>query len=310
MREEQSNKDAKIYSGSATKLLFALLYSPSIRLEISLYNQDRDLVLRRKKKKSLDYNNSFLDEYECSSLALDREERRDENKRLDHLKQDQTILVIKRFSEKKKVFRVIKKTGKIRAKREETRGGKVTAMGGKVTAKGGKVSATPSKPSASTCTPHPGFEMSTPDTASSATSGGAIKLREGVWIRSPEKERSSNADSGSSSMNKLRTVNGKVVSSRGRRDGSKSRMYPGGIRPIGFSNSMGLSRHAWSEGITPEDCIIHAQSQSEIALSQSQPITSQDQELRQQATKAANNQGNKNQGNNNQGSNNQGSNNQ
>ncbi|GKC58426.1 hypothetical protein Tco_1086024 [Tanacetum coccineum] len=230
-----------------------------------------------KKKKSLDYNNSFLDEYECSSLALDREERRDEKKRFDHLKQDQTILVIKRFSEKKKIFRERKKTGKIRAKREGLScGGKVTAMGGKVTARGGKVSATPSKPSASTCTPPPGFEMSTPDTTSSATSGGAIKLREGVWIRSPEKERSSNADSGSSSMNKLRIMNGKVVSSRGRRDGSKSRMYPGGIRPIGFSNSMGLSKHAWSEGITPEDCIIHAQSQSESALSQSQPISSQD----------------------------------
>ncbi|GJT14063.1 hypothetical protein Tco_0861105 [Tanacetum coccineum] len=31
-----------------------------------------------------------------------REERRDEKKRLDHLKQDQTMLVIKRFSERKK----------------------------------------------------------------------------------------------------------------------------------------------------------------------------------------------------------------
>ncbi|GKE85629.1 hypothetical protein Tco_1559371, partial [Tanacetum coccineum] len=62
-------------------------------------------------------NNSFLGEYECSSLALDREERRDEKKRLDHLKQDQTMLVIKRFSERKKVFRERKKTGKIRAKR-------------------------------------------------------------------------------------------------------------------------------------------------------------------------------------------------
>ncbi|GKB13549.1 hypothetical protein Tco_0847472, partial [Tanacetum coccineum] len=56
------------------------------------------------KKKSLDYNNSFLGEYECSSLALDREEVRDEKKRLDYLKQDQTMLVIKIFSEKKKVF--------------------------------------------------------------------------------------------------------------------------------------------------------------------------------------------------------------
>ncbi|GJV93233.1 hypothetical protein Tco_1541046 [Tanacetum coccineum] len=52
-------------------------------------NQDRDLVLRRKKEKSLDYNNSFLGEYECSSLTLDREEMR--KKRLDHLKQDQTM---------------------------------------------------------------------------------------------------------------------------------------------------------------------------------------------------------------------------
>ncbi|GJZ36864.1 hypothetical protein Tco_0583055 [Tanacetum coccineum] len=43
--------------------------------------------------------------------------RRDEKKRLDHLKQDQTMLVIKRFSKRKKVFRERKKTGKIRAKR-------------------------------------------------------------------------------------------------------------------------------------------------------------------------------------------------
>ncbi|GJR59423.1 RNA-directed DNA polymerase, eukaryota, reverse transcriptase zinc-binding domain protein [Tanacetum coccineum] len=78
----------------------------------------RDLVLRRKKEKSLDYNNSFLGEYECYALALDREERRDEKKRLDHLKQDQTMLVIKRFSERKKIFKERKKTGKICAKRE------------------------------------------------------------------------------------------------------------------------------------------------------------------------------------------------
>ncbi|GJV88673.1 hypothetical protein Tco_1532611, partial [Tanacetum coccineum] len=64
-------------------------------------------------------NNSFLGEYECSFLALDREERRDKKKRLDHLKQDQTMLVIKRFSERKKAFRERKKTGKIRAKRRK-----------------------------------------------------------------------------------------------------------------------------------------------------------------------------------------------
>ncbi|GJV13540.1 hypothetical protein Tco_1355081 [Tanacetum coccineum] len=46
---------------------------------------------------------------------------RDEKKRLDHLKQDQTMLVIKRFSERKKVFRERKKTGKIHAKRGKKR---------------------------------------------------------------------------------------------------------------------------------------------------------------------------------------------
>nr|GEY87168.1 hypothetical protein [Tanacetum cinerariifolium] len=45
------------------------------------------------------------------------EERRDEKKRLDHLIQDQTMLVIKRFSKRKKVFRERKKTGKSHAKR-------------------------------------------------------------------------------------------------------------------------------------------------------------------------------------------------
>ncbi|GKC84644.1 hypothetical protein Tco_1140361, partial [Tanacetum coccineum] len=173
------------------------------------------------------------------------------------------------------------------------RGGKVSARGGKVAARGGKATSTPPTPS----TPPPVFEMSTPDTASSAVriSGCAIKLREGVWIRSPEKERSSYEDTRSSSINKLRTVNGKVVSSRGRGDGSKSRMYPFGIRPIGFGvswdpidgqtmlgNSMDLPRHAWPEGITPQDCIIHAATQSEIALSHSQPVESQEDEPRHQ----------------------------
>ncbi|GKE99945.1 hypothetical protein Tco_0023296, partial [Tanacetum coccineum] len=84
------------------------------------------------------------------------------------------------------------------------RGGKVSARGGKVTARGGKVFARGGKVTSTPSTPPPGFEMSTPNTASSA-----IKIREGAWIRSPEKERSSYADSGSSRINKLRTVNGK-----------------------------------------------------------------------------------------------------
>ncbi|GKE27556.1 transposase, MuDR, plant [Tanacetum coccineum] len=172
------------------------------------------------------------------------------------------------------------------------RGGKVTASRGKVAARGGKVTSTPS-------TPPSRFEMSTPNTASSAvrTSGGGIKLRECSWIRSPKKERSSYAHTGSSSINKIRTTNGKVVSSIGRGDGSKSRMYPFGIRPIGFGvswdsidgqtmlgmrNSMGLLRHAWPKGITPQDCIIHAATQSEIALSHPQPVESQEEEPRQE----------------------------
>nr|GEU88536.1 cysteamine dioxygenase [Tanacetum cinerariifolium] len=68
---------------------------------------------------AMKYSSSSLSEYECSSLALDREEMRDEKNRLDHLKQDQTTLVIKRFSKRRKVFRERKKTEKIRAKREE-----------------------------------------------------------------------------------------------------------------------------------------------------------------------------------------------
>ncbi|GKE09280.1 hypothetical protein Tco_1412831 [Tanacetum coccineum] len=155
----------------------------------------------------------------------------------------------------------------VRGGKVTARGGIITARGGIVTAsggckgwesdcqwRGGKVSATPS---ISPCRPPPGFEMSTPDTASNA-------------VRST-------GDSGSSSMNKLRTVNGKVVSSKRRRDGSKSRMYPNGIRPIGFGVS-------WDpiDGITPQDCIIHAATQSEISLSQSQPVESQEEQLRQQ----------------------------
>ncbi|GKD10776.1 hypothetical protein Tco_1190461 [Tanacetum coccineum] len=47
------------------------------------------------------------------------EEGRDENKRLDHLKQDQEMLVIKIFSEREKVFKERKKCEKIRAKRSD-----------------------------------------------------------------------------------------------------------------------------------------------------------------------------------------------
>ncbi|GJT78122.1 transposase, MuDR, plant [Tanacetum coccineum] len=165
-------------------------------------------------------------------------------------------------------------------------GGKVTVRGRKVSARGGKISARGGKVTSTSSIPPPGFEMSTPDTASSVvrTSRGAIKLREGVWIRSPEKEMSSYADTGSSSINKLRTINGKVVSSRGRGDGSKSIMYPFGIRPIGFSVSWDPidGQTMLGVSITPQDCIIHAATQSEIALSHSQPIESQKEEPRKE----------------------------
>ncbi|GJS67613.1 hypothetical protein Tco_0682177 [Tanacetum coccineum] len=63
-----------------------------------------------------------------------------------------------------------------------------------------------------------------------------------------------------------------VVTSGGRGDRSKSKLYLDGIRPIGYGvswdpvdeetmlgNSMGLPRAAWPAGITPEDVRIHAQ---------------------------------------------------
>ncbi|GJR35974.1 hypothetical protein Tco_1211658 [Tanacetum coccineum] len=66
---------------------------------------------------------------------------------------------------------------------------------------------------------------------------------------------------------------------------------PHGIKPIGFGvswdpidgqtmlgDSMGIPRPAWPEGITPQDYIIEAATQSEIAISQSPPVESQEQE--------------------------------
>nr|GEU96211.1 hypothetical protein [Tanacetum cinerariifolium] len=44
-----------------------------------------EMGVKKKKEKSLDYNNSFLGEYECSSLALDREEMRDVKEEIESL---------------------------------------------------------------------------------------------------------------------------------------------------------------------------------------------------------------------------------
>ncbi|GKC66363.1 putative reverse transcriptase domain-containing protein [Tanacetum coccineum] len=48
------------------------------KTERKLKTSQKRRDLKTKKKKSLDYNNSFLGEYECSSLTLDRDERREE----------------------------------------------------------------------------------------------------------------------------------------------------------------------------------------------------------------------------------------
>ncbi|GKF26657.1 hypothetical protein Tco_0082551, partial [Tanacetum coccineum] len=40
---------------------------------------------RRRKEKSLDSNNLFFGEYECSSLVLDREKRRDKKEEIGSL---------------------------------------------------------------------------------------------------------------------------------------------------------------------------------------------------------------------------------
>ncbi|PWA66927.1 hypothetical protein CTI12_AA223260 [Artemisia annua] len=83
----------------------------------------------------------------------------------------------------------------------------------------------------------------------------------------------------------LTRVNGKLVRTRGRGDGSKASRYPQGIKPIGYGVSydpvdgeamlgmqdvIGIPRPAWPPGITPEDCRIHAQSQSQSQVGQVQ----------------------------------------
>ncbi|GJR49544.1 hypothetical protein Tco_1400065, partial [Tanacetum coccineum] len=60
---------------------------------------------------------------EKAQRRLLRREGRDEKKRLDHLKQDQEMLVIKIFSERKKDFRERKKCEKIRARSDQVEEG-------------------------------------------------------------------------------------------------------------------------------------------------------------------------------------------
>ncbi|GJR03739.1 phospholipase-like protein [Tanacetum coccineum] len=59
------------------------------------------------------------------------------------------------------------------------------------------------------------------------------ELHTGICAQTGSIQTVSN-ESGSSISNRLRTVNGKIVRSRGIGDGSRASMYPGGIKPIGF----------------------------------------------------------------------------
>ncbi|GKF58881.1 hypothetical protein Tco_0175667, partial [Tanacetum coccineum] len=111
------------------------------------------------------------------------------------------------------------------------RGGSTSARGGKTPTRGGKTvaSSAPSSPSV-------GFEMSASQGVRMTRSG--IRIRGGVYIRG----RGDGSNEVRSATNEavrtgLRTVNGKVVRTRGRGDGSRSKMYPNGIRPIGYGVS-------------------------------------------------------------------------
>ncbi|GKB22419.1 hypothetical protein Tco_0861820 [Tanacetum coccineum] len=117
------------------------------------------------------------------------------------------------------------------------------------------------------------------------------ELHNGICAQAGSTQAVSN-ESGSSISNKFRTVNGKIVRSRGIRDGSRASVYPGGIKPIGFGvswdpvdgeamlgflvcivhlfiyfhNVMGIPAPAWPLGITPEDCRIHAERPEPVVL--------------------------------------------
>ncbi|GJT89106.1 phospholipase-like protein [Tanacetum coccineum] len=104
------------------------------------------------------------------------------------------------------------------------------------------------------------------------------ELHTGICAQTGSTQAVSN-ESGSSISNRLRTVNEKIVRSRGIGDGSRASMYPGRIKPIGFGvswdpvdgeamlgNVMGIPAPAWPLRITPEDCRIHAERPEPVVL--------------------------------------------
>ncbi|GJW37856.1 hypothetical protein Tco_0060776 [Tanacetum coccineum] len=90
---------------------------------------------------------------------------------------------------------------------------------------------------------------------------GGVSMR-GAYVRKIGGTKDVTCESRSSSSNRLRTINGKIVRMRGKGDGSRAYMYPGGRKPIGF----GILAPAWPLGITPEDYRIHAERPKPVVL--------------------------------------------
>ncbi|GJZ84690.1 cellulose synthase [Tanacetum coccineum] len=131
------------------------------------------------------------------------------------------------------------------------RGGLTSARGGSTSARGGSTSARGGSTSARGG--HPYAEVAQP-------------LQE-VWMEKLFRYHHLTVVGKAEKKLGLRTGKRKNdVRTRGIGDGSRSRMYPNGIRPIGYGvswdpvdgetmlgDSMGIPRPAWPEGITPED---------------------------------------------------------
>ncbi|GKA00910.1 multidrug resistance-associated protein 5 [Tanacetum coccineum] len=151
------------------------------------------------------------------------------------------------------------------------RGGSVTARGGKVTARGGSVTAR-------------GGKVTVRGALWCLREGECLQVGEIVVLQEGEMQV---LGVGNASI----VVSSRVLPMRGL--GTVRRMYPHGSGTIEIlvypgriqlmvrtmlGDSMGIPRPAWPEGITPQDCIIEAATQSEIAISQSPPVESQEQE--------------------------------
>nr|GEW73947.1 hypothetical protein [Tanacetum cinerariifolium] len=128
----------------------------------------------------------------------------------------------------------------------------MSARGGTRSGKGGKKFSVSSRDGnkdaievSTTSSSTVGFEMSTSSiSAGVRVTESGVRLRDGTYIRgnSPTKF-STNESSG------LRTMNGNVVRSMSKGDGSRSRIYPDGIRPIGYGvkTILTLSLHTDSD---------------------------------------------------------------